>query len=315
MLNRHSQIAIPPEAHFIRALFLQLPYDRPLSSPERGEAFNIISRSPRFSTWQLQPAELQQTIDRLRAEASLSELVDAVMHAEILDTGKPFWGEKTPENIDVAEKLASAFPDSKFLLVTRDGRDVAESLLTAGWQGWTVQQRAAYWTRSVHAMKKVAQRHRHAMWVKYEDLVLESESALQRICDFLGVAFEADMLRFYDDANANITKVERDAGIHRKLSRPPTPDDVDKWRTSTPRGKVFLFECSAANELQSVGYELQYYNPRSYLDRAKSLAYTAFARVLGATYHAYHAVMPAGAKRRLRQNRVAQALRNIVRAG
>lgn len=43
--------------------------------------------------------------------------------------------EQTPESSFLVDELAAAFPDARFVHLVRDGRDVATSLLEAGWLG------------------------------------------------------------------------------------------------------------------------------------------------------------------------------------
>ena len=47
--------------------------------------------------------------------------------------GKTRWGDKTPYYITDIPWLSNAFPDSQFVHIIRDGRDVAASIRKAGW--------------------------------------------------------------------------------------------------------------------------------------------------------------------------------------
>ncbi len=47
--------------------------------------------------------------------------------------GKPCWGDKTPRYVLENPWLSEAFPKAKFVHIILDGRDVAASMIKAGW--------------------------------------------------------------------------------------------------------------------------------------------------------------------------------------
>jgi hypothetical protein len=66
-----------------------------------------------------------------RAASRLRHLLDLTRRLAL--TGGLRGVEHTPEKVFVAEALALAFPEARFVHVVRDGRDVACSLLERGW--------------------------------------------------------------------------------------------------------------------------------------------------------------------------------------
>jgi hypothetical protein len=128
--------------------------------------------------------------------------------------------EHTPENAFVAEALALAFPDARFVHPIRDGRDVVASLLERGWLSegreggddaglpygagvrfWVEPERrgefahaddarrAAWaWRRYLEAARSVPER---TLELRYEELAAKPDAAAARLGPFLGVEAQA----------------------------------------------------------------------------------------------------------------------------
>ena len=196
MLNKHSNICIPPESHFLIPLFKKFSPEQILNKIQQHTAKDIITAHPRFSTWNISINEFNQIIDLLPEQCPLPLLVEKLFKKQIQSTGKKIWGEKTPEYIDIILQLAAAFPQGRFLSIIRDGRDVSMSLKHRGWQGWSIYQRATYWKRCVHKIARLKELPNPYLAVKYEDIVLNTKDTLTAISSFLEIKFEEAILSF-----------------------------------------------------------------------------------------------------------------------
>ncbi|HXH42123.1 MAG TPA: sulfotransferase [Thermoanaerobaculia bacterium] len=259
MLNRHSRLAIPFESHFLRQIFAELPIDRPLDDKEASRMAEIVAGEKNFRTWHLQAANVRQELIG-RAPAPLAVLVDALFRMEIARTGKPRWGDKTPLYYVCWRPLMRLFPGSRLIHIIRDGRDVNLSLEKVGWHGPTASDRARYWHERVEMAQAAARelgRERN-MIIRYEDLVLDSRAALERVCDFLGETFEPAMLEFFEDAAMHISDIDGD--VHEKLHRPPRPEDVGRWRREMTIERQREFEAVAGSSLRAGSYPCLFFN-------------------------------------------------------
>jgi hypothetical protein len=66
--------------------------------------------------------------------------------------------------------------------------------------------------------------------IRYEDLVLDTERTLKDVCAVLEVPYVHTMDAFFEHAQANVQPWEIETGIHEKLLRAPSPEDVGRWR-------------------------------------------------------------------------------------
>ena len=65
--------------------------------------------------------------------------------------GKTRYGDKTPNYVLKVQDLALHFPESRFVHLIRDGRDVALALRDVPWGPDTLEGRAEYWMTRVAA--------------------------------------------------------------------------------------------------------------------------------------------------------------------
>ena len=130
--------------------------------------------------------------------------------------GREIIVKKTPSNLWYFMELAHLFPDARFVHIVRDGRDVCCSHLDVGrrmikaHEGRTLPAdsplTSAYhcgglWTETIRFGMQICgpgsplYESGRVITVRYVDLVTNTENELRRICDHIGVSFQAEMLR------------------------------------------------------------------------------------------------------------------------
>jgi hypothetical protein len=263
-LNASSRLAIPSESWFLIDLFAAFGQG---SAPERHRvldaaalerAIAIVTEHPRFRDgWHVDPDALLAELAG-SGEVTLPTFIDALFR---LETSLPHggrWGDKTPEYALHMADLDRAFPQAQFVHIVRDGRDVYLSLASRRWRdrGHTPYELGRYWTRAVTAVGAAGawlgpQRY---LLVRYEDLVLDTRSTLERVAGFLGVGFEERMLDAHEQAGAIVTPSESSAGVHDKLFRAPRTTDVARWRESARSAGVVLASGVMAEPLRTYRY-------------------------------------------------------------
>ena len=118
------------------------------------------------------------------------------------------WVEKTPKHVYSIPELRRLVPGCRFLVILRDGRDVACSIearygnLEKGIERWVDDNRAAepFWhDADVHVMK-------------YEDLIVNLRGTMETVFAFLGEKFEEGVLRSHEKPKYYYS---------RKIQKPP----------------------------------------------------------------------------------------------
>lgn len=280
MLNEHSRLHIPRESWFLMELMDDLPLQGELSDSGLRRAFTIISTHRRWKDWPSSDEELGRLFESLGG-ATLAQLVDGVFRGCGNLQGKPRWGDKTPRYIDEVRRLRVLFPGAKFIHVIRDGRDVCMSLRGFRWQGESIYSIAEYWRDVIYSGKEVEQLlgPEGYLEINYEEIVVEPEASLQRVCRFLGEEYEDGMLEFHRNAAENIADFEKEKGIHTKTMRAPQAADTDRWKKEMSAVHVAMFEAVAGGALEIAGRKRKFRG----LGLVYPLACRAFITLIKAT--------------------------------
>lgn len=132
--------------------------------------------------------------------ADLEHLLwDRVLHRELVRSGKTFVVDKTPANAFAYRRIAACWPDARFVFLLRHPASVASSWYEAGVGKRTPEEAALDALRYM----KAVQRARGALsgcTVRYEDLTADPEAEARRLCDFLGIPWEPEMLAYGEQA-------------------------------------------------------------------------------------------------------------------
>src|SRR5690348_9193182 len=120
-LNRHSQIAIPPETKFFFSFFGQ---------PEKHQRRHVERLNADLNIQLPLPEKRIASYDEGRAYFERM----AQQYVEKLGKRTVTWfGEKTPEHTGHLPRIRQMFPEAKIIVLYRDGRDVASSLSRMPW--------------------------------------------------------------------------------------------------------------------------------------------------------------------------------------
>jgi hypothetical protein len=216
---------------------------------------------PRFSTLGMESADLHGVLDSLETptySAFVTGLFDLYGRAR----GKYLVGDKSPPYIRHIHTLSRLWPETRFVHIIRDGRDVALSVMAwkkrehaagkfAIWGEDPATTSALWWKRKVLSGREGAGKLDPHLYTEtlYESLVTDPEGELRRLCSFLRVPYDEAMLRYHEG------RMRTEPGLSAKKAwLPPTPGLRD-WRKDMPSEDVERFEAAAGDLLQELGYE------------------------------------------------------------
>ena len=159
-------------------------------------------------------------------------LVDSFLRQKRNRDRKPLVGATVHYHFD---RLLRIWPDSRFIHLVRDGRDVARSTIAMGWSGnmytavdkWIAAESLWSGLRAILPADRWTE-------IQYETLVVQPEATMTRVCEFLGVP--------YDPAMLDYTK--------HTTYEPPSPKLAGQWRRLSPHD-IQLAEGASATCLSS----------------------------------------------------------------
>jgi Sulfotransferase family len=239
-----GDVAIPSESMFLIDVDGRQPAETVLRE---------VWSHPRVRLWDL-PGEPPAIPAGLNREDAYRFAVSAPFVAYANREGKTRWGDKTPAYISQISRLAAIWPDARFVVLVRDGRDVALSVMKVPFGANNVWAAARSWAAAVRQGREAALRHPgRVLELRYEDLVERPDEEVRTICAFLGLEYNPDMLAIDRTDRAKVA--EDQAGWFTNVWAGITMDAVGKWRTEMPPHQQQVFESVAGEELRELGYE------------------------------------------------------------
>lgn len=266
MLDAHSEVAIPPETHFVPAVID--------ACAKRGAtAEEVASVMTSDSHW----GDLGVDADALRSSLAQHKRLDAgtalrsFYELYSAREGKPRFGDKTPIYVVSMRSIEKALPEARFIHMIRDGRDVALSRWKRASEPAPAEKVARTWRRRIGKAREQAKKLGHYTELRYEDLVTDTEAQLRRIAEFLDLDFDPAMLSYHERAADRIAEMSRDlaqsdgsvrrsgeerANAHRLTSKPPSAGRIAAWREEMSAEDREEFEGVAGDLLAELGYEV-----------------------------------------------------------
>ena len=270
MLDAHPDLALPSETHFIPEL-AEVCEDRSITT---DRVMELLTAHRRWGDFSIDADELHariRTLDTLSA-AEITRTFFALYGEK---QGATRWGDKTPGYIKKMRLIQDEIPEARFIHLIRDGRDVALSVLRMNFGPQTIEAAAERWKERITRGRAQAPWLGHYMEVKFEDLVLDTEGELRRMCEFIELDFHPDMLGYHETAEERLKEKARalprkhgeaqsaEARLqsHAKTFEPPNPDLIGRWRDKMDPADRESYEQIAGDLLEELGYETEYGQP------------------------------------------------------
>jgi hypothetical protein len=252
ILDRGPDLAIPPESMFLTDFAGVFDHGGPEPGTEQA-LMEQVWEHPKVRLWELQGPPPAVPPGLAPADA-YRFVVEAPYAAYAATQGKPYWADKTPHYVHHVDHLLRVWPDARFIVLVRDGRDVAVSLRRMPFGPNNAWAAAQWWARGIRAGLRAAERHPDAVrLVRYEDVAAHPDDLVPEICAFLGVTYRPDML--------DLEKVDRSKIVADQASWFPdifagiTTDPIGRWRREMSERDRRIFAALAGDELRAHDYD------------------------------------------------------------
>lgn len=250
ILNRHSEVCVTPELHYFGKLdSLNKEIN---STSEAIEVYNSLINKNLIGISNDTLARELNTLDN--GEFKKNTFL-AICNAYKNKKGKTTCIEKTPDNVRFIKEILALFPNALFIYITRDGRDVALSLEKVNWD-WPYRgyySNLIYWTETTNSLSKSHHiKSPNSHHIKYEDLLDNPQHYVEKICTFIGVAFEQKMLA-PDGSESDL--IEEGTTIKENIKKNVITTNKDKWEKILSPAQTLLSWRLASIELKKLGYK------------------------------------------------------------
>lgn len=244
VLGAHPRVFTFNELHFFEQMW------SPLQPPPvigRDEAAHLAAR---LLTTQRDgyytPGDLRayadeagRIVERIDGDLTPPAVFAAVLGYESTRHGKTIGCDQTPRNLYYLDELLAFYPGLRVVVMVRDPRDVMLSqkrrwrrrFLGASrtplwnalrtWAGYHPRTMSMLWRGGVRAAERFAD-HPRVTLLRFEDLVADPEPQVRRLCERLGLSFDAAMLSVPRVGSSHRTDEPTATGID--------PGAAQRWR-------------------------------------------------------------------------------------
>ncbi|MDO6776601.1 sulfotransferase [Shewanella sp. 3_MG-2023] len=262
MLNSHPEIVVPPEcgfAHWLSDKYMAQDFDQ----EEIYEVFSEdVFNSKKFETWHLEQKDiLEVLLENKPTSYECAIQCVYLAYAKIKSNGKDpaVLGDKNNYFIDHILELKAIFPKAKFILLIRDGRDVACSYLQIEKDdissiykpslSQSIEDIACEWVLN---NEKVLREVGSELFItRYEDLLSVPEETLSKVCEYLNLSFDQHMLSFYKKNDEPKEFLQWKSKTLEKIDK----DNVAKYKKILEPKEIENFNEIAIDMLKKFKYE------------------------------------------------------------
>jgi len=252
ILNSHSHIAIPEEAEFLRPIIKKKYLYNEISKKDLKKIYNYLKNSPYYALWNYDSSKFLNWLEK-QSSIPLREFIHNLFMSYAESESKIRWGDKTPSLFRKLRLLYKLFPSAKFIHIVRDGRDVFDSWRKLDPSKNNVVVVSLEWQYKLYKienfLKILPENSKYT--IRYEDLLIEPEETVMKICNFIEMEFESRMLNFYMQSKYYI-------GNHHSslIFQPINPGNLFKWKKNLTETELKVFNYLAGNYLRKYGYQI-----------------------------------------------------------
>lgn len=256
IMGAHPAFHSPAPAHYLHRFNSLLPLFGPLE--EDANFQSACDASARFFNLQLADqfsVTGEHLFERAR-ERSLIGIFDAAYGKEVDASGKARLFVKENNTVGFSDRLATVYPDCRFIYLVRDVRDVAlswskslnhEGGIKVAAKVWAEEQRRG---ASIISDPMIAARTR---LIRYEDVITDPEGVFKEICDKVGVDFDPAMLAYHK--SETIIAQANAVANWENLSAPVKSTNAGKFREGLSEAHIAQIEKIACVEMRLFDYE------------------------------------------------------------
>ncbi len=269
MLDSHPDLAIPPETWF---LALAGPESRFALEYHHGFLSAITQYPPDSPVWMDFGISVQE-LDAALTQIEPFDVADGFRTFYRLYAArmkKPRWGDKTPGYVLHIKTIQQLLPESRFIHIVRDGRDVCLSWRKTWFRPSNdFPTVVRHWREWVLAGRQQGDGNPGYMEIRYEDLVADAATILQSICAFINLEFDPAMLRYHERAPERLQEHRERRSADGRISvtheqrllnqmqttKPLDLERVGAWRQVMTADQQQEFVRLAGDALRMFGYE------------------------------------------------------------
>lgn len=252
MLDSNSSIAMLPEIAFERRILVK----QIQSIGTVSQMVELLKKDLIFSKGGIDPVSVANSLTERDIKYSPVAFYQHLLWLYAHSRNKRLVGVKDPKSLELLPVLKELFPQTRILHIVRDPRDVFLSRKKAEWSKdradflQLLAYRAQYSLGSELGPKLFG---RHYLEIQYEALISMPEDVLKRVCEFLEIGFEPQMLDHTRSSHRLVSIDEKQ--YHGNVYQPVLANNKNKWMGKLTKGQVVGAEYAGRKAMRVYSYE------------------------------------------------------------
>ena len=245
----------PSPAHFLKHLYFQQPYYGSLDNDTNFRSFiedALLLCKVHFAPWDIDwnaESILNEFEDNSR---DAIHLMDYFMSKYAIEQGFERYLSKDNVLYEFALDIANVIPDSLFIYLYRDPRDVVLSQINRPGNLKSIIQFSKLWqyeqTRSILVADKLKKEGR-CITVSYEELIANEEDVIGGIMEFLGVNQNLNDKKYTESVIENVHE-------WKNIEKDTMKNNKGKYKSAFTLKQIGLIEYYCQEQMNKLGYEL-----------------------------------------------------------
>jgi|GEM_PF-433213 len=231
MLNQHSKIMVPPEQWVLYEVIIKYKLYNLIEWKDLVNiCLGLYADIQTNEGWKTNFQHLYSELHNLpKSRRTLTKILDKIYltHGRQRELQFETWGEKSPLNTVYLRYIYPVFPQSKYVFLIRDGRDVVSSITKV--RGRDLKYAAWRWNYSIAQFEwlKSEVSGNQLRIIRYEDLITEPEKTLRKLMSFLGYDYESSMMNYQESVDyLDLEKFDYHQNVKRSLDK----QRIGKWK-------------------------------------------------------------------------------------
>ncbi len=289
LFDAHPNVNIPPECPLILNLFPKYGKIKKWDKKKLLSFYRDVKNQRKFISWQIDLENLKNDLLECEGETSFQNLVrilysnnNSLFNKNEIVT----LGDKNPVYSINIKKVFKAFPDAKYIHLTRDYRDNILSILKVDFEAPIVPLIVYRWRYSAINILKLKKKYPEQFYTfKYEDFVNDYRNHYRKLCEFVGIEYDDSVFDFYKkkDEIYKIYPKKLFEKYHKSLLQPISNKKVGLWKTELKEKDVKSADAVVGKYAELLGYERKYKKTSlgTYLRIFPALTYGRLSYVFG----------------------------------
>ncbi|EAW35916.1 hypothetical protein L8106_07576 [Lyngbya sp. PCC 8106] len=176
------------------------------------------------------------------------------------EQGKPLFLEKTPQHIFYIHTIEKYIPNAKIIHLLRSGTDVVASLYEVthrypqGWDGkWEIDRCVDHWKQAVKLSLNTKNKLNHHL-VSYEQLTETPEIVLKKICHFLSIADDQNLIKNYSKAASPLLQPNHGRTVDTQKINPSQSEKFNRIFDGSQRQYIFDQVAEVNQQIQDLDH-------------------------------------------------------------